>query len=523
MTTFYTSEVVADAIGRDPVAAVQPGGSRRRGAGVLLVLMVLALALAVPVQAAYFSNQNQYLLPVVGPTIERLQADWLLTTVDPYPVFTAVSTALFAVGGSAAFVAGALAAAMVGWFALYLLSRDLIGGASRAAAALATVLVMAAQFLPLMPNVFGGLGGQYILEQPAYYQPASAGVLVLLGAVLALRARIRPGAASRGTAIGAALATAAGCALHPTYLLVSALLLLAAMLVDLATGRRSVRLLAGYAGIVLGLAVVSIAANPAIVGLAGGDPAVVSRFAFERIPHHTLISQWGVWDLRYVAVVAIAVLLWRRASSWFGRWLLVSLTLAIGLAALADLTRSTTLALAFPARASVILVPLSMAAAAAWAVRWGLGTRVGPVLRAHGTLLAGVLVTAMAFVGAVQTLDLQRNQEPDEVTGLVAAAEPVGVGLVPLDWAEDVRLNAGAALFVDHKSPPYASDDLAEWFRRIDAARAAHADPAQYCELVAAEGISWVVLPGGQAPPACLADWQELGASERFRLLAATP
>ncbi len=352
-----------------------------------------------------------------------------------------------------------------------------------------------------------------------FYQPAAAGSLVLVGAALALRARIRPEAVRPASGYAALAATALGCALHPTYLLVAALLLFSAMLVDLAAGRRSMRLVAGYAGIVAVLAVAGIAANPAIVDLAAGDTSVVSRFAFERIGHHTLISQWGIWDLRYVAVILVAAGLWWRTSSWLARWLVLSVTLALGLALIVEVTRNTSLALAFPARATVILVPLAMAATAAWCIRWLLARDFGPRLQRNAVWIAVPLVAVLAAGGIVQTVE-RHSAAPDEVTALVAGAQPAGVGLVPLDHADNVRLNAGAALFVDHKSPPYASDDLVEWFRRLDAVQAAQLDPQRYCDLLAAEQIDWVVLRGASTP-ACVADWAEVAGSGRFRLLAA--
>jgi hypothetical protein len=504
-----------------PLSPEQTAAERRRRllGPLLLIPVFVGLALALPLHEAYISNQNQYLLPVVGPTIGALQEDWLFSTVDPYPLFTAVSSALFAAGGKPAFLVGAIAAAAVAWWALYLLARDLLGGRNRSAAVLATVLVAAAQYLPFMPNVFGGVAGQYILEQPMYYQPAAAGSLVLVGAALALRARIRPEAVRPATRYAALAAAALGCALHPTYLLVAALLLFSAMLVDLATERRSVRLVAGYAGTVAVLAVAGIAANPAIVDLAAGDSSVVSRFAFERIGHHTLISQWGIWDLRYVALILLAAGLWWRTSSWFARWLVLSVTLALGLALVVEVTRNASLALAFPARATVILVPLAMVAGAAWCIRWLLATEYGPKLQRSAGWVAVPLVVVLAVAGVVQTVE-RHTAGPDEVTALVARAEPAGVGLVPLDYADNVRLNAGAALFVDHKSPPYASDDLAEWFRRLDAVRTAQSDAQRYCDLLVAERIDWIVLQGAPTP-SCVADWTEVAGSGRFRLLAA--
>jgi hypothetical protein len=85
------------------------------------------------------------------------------------------------------------------------------------------------------------------------------------------------------------------------------------------------------------------------------------------------------------------------------------------------------------------------------------------------------------------------------------------VGLIPPEL-ENVRLNTPAAVYVDWKSHPYASADLAEWQRRITAARVAETDDVAFCRLINQEKIRWVMLRPGRAVPACIAEWQPTGS-----------
>jgi len=91
------------------------------------------------------------------------------------------------------------------------------------------------------------------------------------------------------------------------------------------------------------------------------------------------------------------------------------------------------------------------------------------------------------------------------------AAGPSGVGLIPPELG-DVRLNTPAAVYVDWKSHPYASADLAEWQRRIAAVRSAETDDAVFCRLVQQQKIAWVMLRPDRTPPACIAGWRRAGS-----------
>ena len=93
------------------------------------------------------------------------------------------------------------------------------------------------------------------------------------------------------------------------------------------------------------------------------------------------------------------------------------------------------------------------------------------------------------------------------------AAGPSGVGLISPELG-NVRLNTPAAVYVDWKSHPYASADLAEWLRRIAAVRSAERDNGVFCRLVQQENIAWVMLSPDRTPPACIAGWRQTGRDD---------
>ena len=99
---------------------------------------------------------------------------------------------------------------------------------------------------------------------------------------------------------------------------------------------------------------------------------------------------------------------------------------------------------------------------------------------------------------------------------VVLAARPTGVGMVPLA-AQNVRGNAGVAVYVDWKSPPYAGDGLGLWWERYDQVAGFERDPEAFCVGDWGREIDWALLTVD--PPSCMADWQVLAEGGGYRVL----
>jgi hypothetical protein len=116
------------------------------------------------------------------------------------------------------------------------------------------------------------------------------------------------------------------------------------------------------------------------------------------------------------------------------------------------------------------------------------------------------------------TLQAESPAETDERTLLVRETHPAGVGLVPLDSA-NVRLNAPADIYVDWESPPYASNELVEWWRRVDQVRKLAGNLDQFCSIKWHVPIRWILLPAGEKTPPCASQWKLAGQTENWRVL----
>lgn len=486
-----------DILARSTASGVASSGGRQRASKALHAPALLALIAAVGVTAARppSGNQVQYLFYAYLDRNPELQADPLAVAPDPYPLFTALSEGALRVGGIA--VVALLSTVLVFIASLALLRLVDRAGGGPLAGWLTVAAVVITPHVLQVPNVWDGLGGQYVLAREHFLQPSSFGVLLFVW--LCREWSVAQGAPRDLRWDGpAALAAAAAVVFHPTYLSAFAAILAAAAAADVVT-RQGLRPTLWRGGaFALGLAA-SLAANPGVLSTAssgGAAQAALERFAFERIAGHTLVQNWEATDLLILlGPLAIVLIAWRR--QWFERagWtaaFIAVITLACAITALwVQATHSTFVALAFPWRVSVCITPLAVGLLMAGidketrAVRWA----------RHRVVLPAVVAIAclVAALGAATTVKDLIEPAPLSASAALARELPAdGVGLAPV-YDDDVRLAAPRAVWVDWKSPPYVGDALVQWWARIDAARAAYQEPGGVCRLAQREGLRWFI------------------------------
>jgi hypothetical protein len=501
--------------------SLQPNRTSR-GSPIVFVAAVLVASTGVGFSRPFRSNQNTYLLHAVGPSMPQLRDDWLLHTTDPLPIFTAAARLA---GGTIGFAIASFVLTLAAFTGLFLIASTLLLTAPRTVRydvpPLAVLLLSAACYLlphtrvPLLSWVhpFRGVGGQYLMSVPSSFQPSDCGALILLGAGIAVWA-----ATSRWrrplwlTAAALAVAT---CALHPTYLAPLAVALLGFAVADLVTSR-TIRRFGWYAGAGAAAVAVVLATNPVARGSLNHDVGEPQRYlAFERIPHHTLVSHWDPHD-GFLAVIVLAgagLTVWLTRTWWAAIVISAWLTVAAATALTVEITRNVALAMMFPWRITVFLVPIATLTCIVWLLR--LTSERLQHVRAVLVPVAACMSLVCLGVGTYLTVHAA-NPASEPAVRAVRAARPAGVGLIPLEL-ENVRLNSPAAVYVDRKSHPYTPPDLAEWRRRIAAARTAETDDGAFCRLIDQEGIGWVLLHRGRTVPWCLVDWQP-AASEGVRI-----
>ncbi len=483
-----------------------------------LVVALLAGAFAAAHTQAplFYSNQNQYLLHgLASAGYGHLSADWLATTADPTPLFTA--------GVAAAYRAAGLWPLHAAYFALlmgYFAAAAWLAGRAADLTATPRLLAWAALFTAAHAAVFrvlsvkltgvdypwnlqAGVAGQYLLGPGI--QPSAFGFLLLLS--------VAAFAAGRSVLAGA-LAGAAGL-MHATYLLPGALLV-AGYLAALLRERR------GRAAVSVGavsLLVALPAATYAGVTFAPNDPqafAEAQRILAEvRIPHHAVVSRW--FD-----AVAATQLAWVALGLWALRGTRVFVPLVVAAAGAGMLSLVVTvvpnpsLMLLFPWRLSALLVPVATLALAARAAAYLPAWVAAAALAALAA--AGVWVMAARVGYATNTAEeplleyVRAHAGPGDVVLIPTRFPAVGTGrgsmsasftppprpkpgsnLIPVDL-QRFRLATGVPIYIDFKAVPYSDAEVLEWHRRVAQAEAWYATAPDTAAL-RREGVTLVVAP----------------------------
>lgn len=450
-----------------------------------LGLAAIAFAASVGHWPLFFSNQHTYLLHGIAPASEGLRHDWLASTADLQPVFSALVGLTHAIDDRLLHVVFASLAAL---FAIALLDiarqlereLGLVGGLAIVAGLLVVHADRGFAAGRLRHLLFHGHAGQPSLGE--MLEPASFSVLLVVGVALAMRRRLRL----------AALSFALAATVHPTYLASAAVLALALAIGMRARGgdtRESLTL----------VALTALLCSPiALYLLAHIGPldAAAAAILHERVRAHADLTQWwGPDDAVKLGLLTVAIALsWRRE---LGPALAVAGASSLG-ATLLFVAAPPEAQLWFPHRVSVVLTPIATIVVAA-----RLAASLQGLLTARAVQVAAAVACLAMSVWALRagteswTRAWRGRAEP--MMHAVSREVPTSgvVAVLPPELREDVRLRAGRAVFVDRKSHPFRSEEVHEWHRRLLAARHAYAT----CDVSALATVSHVLVPRGWCGP----------------------
>jgi hypothetical protein len=483
------------------------GRAAHRIARVLIACVLFWLAYTY--DPLYDRNYNTYLLHGLADAgLGALQHDWLAATTDPFPLFSAIVTVIYRFAPPEAFYVAHAALLGVYLFALLHIiavahSFDPQGARANVFLGLA-IFIHSAAFRAAVSSVTGADWGWYIQSGVAMqylvgfvFQPSLFGVLLIASLACFLRQH-------EGWAVAlAALATA----IHASYFVTSALLIGAYGVVawharhapDVGAEKPPLwgKLGLGMAALVLVFAIDVFRFRPTDAALFARGQAILAHV---RIPHHALAAHWIDRSIFLIQLPLVTGALCLAARGTL-RVVLWSLALpALALTLLVAASGSDTLALTFPWRTSVVLVPLSSALLLGWVLQ------AVPPRIAESPLSVGLSIAASAVAagfGVLQTQKAFKAYARDDALPMMAHVHntltPSDLYLIPTDLKR-FRLETGARTFVDWKSHPYRDRDVVEWYNRIQAARAVEtATGEQLCERMATlaetEHVTHFVFP----------------------------
>jgi len=507
-----------------------------------LLLLAAGFALAHTQSPLYYSNQNQYFLHGLAASGHgHLAGDWLAQTRDPTPVFSALVATGYRYLGAWSFQAGYFLL-LVGYFlSMWGLVRALPGvpdtrgfrlvwsaGFTAAHAAILRVASVEWTGVDYPWYLQAGVAGQYVLGPGL--QPSAFGVLLVAGVA----------AFANGRSVSACGLVGAACLFHGTYLLPAAYLVLGFLIVILRDEASPGP--TAFGGMLAASVFMVPTAAFILFAFGTGQPQTFREaqriLAEVRIPHHCNVARWfdAVAGLQ-VAWAALGVCL-TRGNRVFPV-LLVALLLGTVLTLVQYHSGDPTLALAFPWRVSVVLVPVASAvivarsaasvasvasAALSSSVVSGLAAGVMALLAASGV---GVMLAGVGYRSGDDEEGLyefvRANARAEDVFLLPVRIPAVGTGrgamsasftppprpkpgsnLIPVDL-QRFRLHTGARAYVDFKSVPYRDSEVVEWLRRMRSCEAWYDGgwdaPGRWAEL-RSEGVTHVVARADRPPVA---------------------
>lgn len=463
----------------------------------------------------FASNQFQYFLHGLARTgYGFLAKDWLAGTADPTPVFSILVEITYRIFHSETPVYAYYGLILgVYFYAMYGIADilfDLRQSAVRSLVFIAAFMALhSTAFRFLLSRIWdgeaaylfeGGVAQQQILGQ--VFQPSVFGAFLLLSILFFLRDK----------KVGAILALAVAVSFHSTYLLAGALLTLG-YLAAILWRERNWKNALGFGFLTL-LAVTPVLVYDAIT-FGPSSPEIYRQaqqiLVHYRIPQHALISFWFRWTMPARAGLVLTALLVLRKTRLFPVLAVASLgSLLLTLAEWG--TGNDLLALLFPWRISVILVPLSSTLLLAAGLEWIAGRihRV-PAIVVRAAPAACLTAVSLLMITGIARFPLdQAAAESDPALPMMNAVRAVSAAgdmyFIPPKM-ELFRIETGAPVFVDLKSIPYRDADVVEWFRRLLLVNNFYQPETDRCaqapHLARQEGVFLFVLPVPDLPAAC--------------------
>lgn len=403
-----------------------------------------------------------------------LDRDWLANTADPTPVFNKFIELTYRILNWEPIFYGYYALLMgIYFYSLYGIARSLFSiekSLSHKLFFIASFFLIHSAGLRFVLSRLIGINWTYILEDGvadqrmlgSVFQPSTFGVFLLLSIYLFLNNH-------KYLAVASACLAAI---FHPTYLL-SAALLTCSYIVLIYRESREIKQTASLG--LMALILVSPIVYRSFSIFTGDDAFLVEKarqiLITFRIPHHAIVSQW--FDATAIVKILFMLLaLWIIRNKSVFTILLIPFCTAVVLTIIQVILKNQALALLFPWRVSIFLVPISVTILVA---------HYGSLFIDEITIDASqnqriinwcsmALISLAVISGASRfTLDLIRKENIPEralFTYVLSHKQSTDLYLTPSKM-QDFRLETGAPVFIDFKSIPYKETDVIEWYRRI--------------------------------------------------------
>ena len=440
----------------------------------LFLLLSVIFACVYTQSPLFTSNQNQYFLHGMAQAkLGSLSQDWLANTLDPTPVFSFFVKLTFQLIGLKeifyfyyVLLMGLYCYSLLGildsLFQIYasrikkLLSFVLIIVISSAALRFELEQSLGANWSFLFD---GGLAGQRALG--LVFQPSIFGIFLIFSIHLFLKEK-------PFWAIAMAVLAAS---VHPTYLLSAVSLGFGYLFATWIFEKEYKKVFfMGLEGLLLAAPILIYVFSSFVSSQTQAQAnEIMVNF---HIPYHAIVKDW--FDITSIIKITIFVL-----GIWFIRQLkrifihlLFSAIIAGVLTIFQVITQNQMLALIFPWRLSIYLVPICTMILGTQIVIKPLTDWVSKTMQRQNLIqiISGILLLTCFFTGILRTkLDFdQQNTQPEQpmLTWVKNNSTDQDIYLVD-PQIKDFRLATLRPIYSDLLAVPYAGDDVLTWYSRV--------------------------------------------------------
>ncbi len=422
----------------------------------IFLYLILSILFAITIQQfPFFKGNSLHLLHAIKDfDTNKLQNDWIANQTNHLPVFAYLNNIFLQVFPVKILHVIHFSLLVICSLFIFLICRNEFQNLNRT-----SLLFLWFSIFMLIyheHSFFGGLAGQDIINEG--YQPASFGVLFYCGIYLFLIRKY----------FFAILFICLSASFHPSYVLHSGLLSFGFCfyLLLVKEFKLLLRLIIYYIILILPITLYIIL-NFLLL-----DKELIQmgqNILVERIPHHALIKNWfSSKDFFSILIYLISLI-----TIYKNKKIFIPLTIfgfsSILLSILQFLTESNTLALAFPWRASVFLMPLSSMIIISFLLNKFLLNK--KIIDLFSVSL--FIIVFLFFFGKnyfIKNDNQKFYSKLELVNEINVNYDSIERVLIPINISY-IRMNTGLPIFIDWKHHAFKYDEIIMWKKRINLAQ----------------------------------------------------
>lgn len=412
-----------------------------------LLFILSALFVSTIQQFPFFQGNSLHLLHSIKSfDLNKLEDDWIANQTNHLPVFTFINYFLIKIFSVNFLYLIHFVLLLICPFFLFLICRYFYSNLNN----LVSTLFWFSAFTVIYheSSLFGGVGGQDLINEG--YQPASFGVLFFVGIYFYLIKKN----------FLAIFFICLSASIHPTYVLHSGFLISGILVLYLI--KREYKLFAQI------LFLYSILILPITIYILQNfffiDQNLIiqgQKIMLNRIPHHADINNWFSYkDILSISLYLISLLIIKNKIRIFIP-ILVFGFLSIILSVVQFFIENNSLALAFPWRASVFLVPLSTMIIVSFIINKYMSQNLN--FKKISFILL-FFISTFFFIKNHYIKDSNKKfyAKLELVHKINTHYDNIQRLLIPLDLTY-IRMNTGLPIFIDWKHPPFKFSELIDW------------------------------------------------------------